>query len=503
MDRGIDSERGSAAISEIINANQWHFSHISKAVAVALANLEAHGYPEPLIVPEPEKCVDCFQRGSHLPACALSSGPKAPIPDVPGWMGPAMNGKSESDDQVMTCLECGDVPFRWKPSPEAGPFWRCSECGEPHRFPPEKHVASWDNPPPCICGCDVVEGGSAFARMVCEGCRRTVRRPLESTDQGVDAKALVLAAWTEGKGSAGEVYYVESEIKGLGVDWSYHEDEPRVESEPAEPVLTTSAGVGSVTVDTGTGKAYVNGEEVTPLPRGNYTASPEWTDSLQPTLMTGDQLDTVGRLYGLERLDSFGGNYGMPEPDEDYRSRLSAALTESPRLEPCVVKASPWPCKCGAGVPTLQNGLDASGEVRWWIHCPDGVNCPNYATSRDRDVTLMDWNRVHGVQPKGETPGRTELGLALDRVFPGPFLLPNGERAPILQDVRPLEPTWDNPGPCVCGETDPGEFSYYPYVPSAPSLFAQIEHQECRRRIRRSTKAEVLSAWVNGEADHE
>lgn len=34
-------------------------------------------------------------------------------------------------DQVMTCDHgCGSVPHRWRPSPEAGPHWRCSECGD-------------------------------------------------------------------------------------------------------------------------------------------------------------------------------------------------------------------------------------------------------------------------------------------------------------------------------------------------------------------------------------
>ena len=34
-------------------------------------------------------------------------------------------------DHLMDCPTCGVVPHRFQPSPEAGPFYRCSECGEP------------------------------------------------------------------------------------------------------------------------------------------------------------------------------------------------------------------------------------------------------------------------------------------------------------------------------------------------------------------------------------
>jgi hypothetical protein len=34
-------------------------------------------------------------------------------------------------DQEMWCKNCCKMlPCRWSPSPDAGPFWRCSECGE-------------------------------------------------------------------------------------------------------------------------------------------------------------------------------------------------------------------------------------------------------------------------------------------------------------------------------------------------------------------------------------
>ena len=34
-------------------------------------------------------------------------------------------------DQDMWCSSCHKMlPCRFRPSPEAGPYWRCSECGE-------------------------------------------------------------------------------------------------------------------------------------------------------------------------------------------------------------------------------------------------------------------------------------------------------------------------------------------------------------------------------------
>jgi hypothetical protein len=35
-------------------------------------------------------------------------------------------------DRIMRCKAHGAVTHRWWPSPEAAPFWRCSECGEPY-----------------------------------------------------------------------------------------------------------------------------------------------------------------------------------------------------------------------------------------------------------------------------------------------------------------------------------------------------------------------------------
>jgi hypothetical protein len=50
------------------------------------------------------------------------------------------------EDRLFDCTgqRCGRVPHRWRPSPEAGPGWRCSECGElRERNPLECVCAFW------------------------------------------------------------------------------------------------------------------------------------------------------------------------------------------------------------------------------------------------------------------------------------------------------------------------------------------------------------------------
>lgn len=49
-----------------------------------------------------------------------------------GQVGPATRAALASlQDQTMFCAVChGERPHRFRPSPEAGPYWRCSECGE-------------------------------------------------------------------------------------------------------------------------------------------------------------------------------------------------------------------------------------------------------------------------------------------------------------------------------------------------------------------------------------
>jgi hypothetical protein len=40
-------------------------------------------------------------------------------------------GKSTRPDVDLNCKTCGVQPHRFQPSTEAGPYWRCSVCGEP------------------------------------------------------------------------------------------------------------------------------------------------------------------------------------------------------------------------------------------------------------------------------------------------------------------------------------------------------------------------------------
>jgi len=38
-------------------------------------------------------------------------------------------------DMDLNCETCGVTPHRFRPSPEAGPHWRCSSCGEVAKWP--------------------------------------------------------------------------------------------------------------------------------------------------------------------------------------------------------------------------------------------------------------------------------------------------------------------------------------------------------------------------------
>jgi hypothetical protein len=69
-------------------------------------------------------------------------------------------------DALLCCMGngCGVVPHRRQPSPEAGPAWRCSGCGEPRSGPtaaePALSRAGEHNPPS-----DGVKVGDAFRRV--------------------------------------------------------------------------------------------------------------------------------------------------------------------------------------------------------------------------------------------------------------------------------------------------------------------------------------------------
>jgi hypothetical protein len=63
--------------------------------------------------------------GPPLPAVTLY-GPLTAMPaGEQGGAGP------RDDDAILACAQgCGSTPHRFRPSPEAGPHWRCSECGD-------------------------------------------------------------------------------------------------------------------------------------------------------------------------------------------------------------------------------------------------------------------------------------------------------------------------------------------------------------------------------------
>jgi hypothetical protein len=85
---------------------------------------------------------------------------------------------AEYPDRPMVCRDCGETPHRYAPSPDAGPFWRCSECGE--------ITAPWVagaqvNPPKCDLISSLLEavravGHPVFLQIMPDGCvlvRRT------------------------------------------------------------------------------------------------------------------------------------------------------------------------------------------------------------------------------------------------------------------------------------------------------------------------------------------
>lgn len=243
MDHGIDSERGSEAIVTIINANGWHSRHVSKAVEVALVNLEAHGYPEPYEPPPPELCINC--RTPKYP-CACGCFPIKPSipPDVPGWMGASKGPSTEGDPIGKSTLDwlaanlpgapkavddsgptkpvnchCGGTDIRVLFDADSGNRWgvKCWSCrmgvtgtidgtrGRALELWAEQQqlTPSWDNPGPCVCGGTVLDkwdgsdGGGAYIRCSYHegGCGRHREKP---------TMALALAAWVNREADKGE-----------------------------------------------------------------------------------------------------------------------------------------------------------------------------------------------------------------------------------------------------------------------------------------------------------
>ncbi len=521
--RDIDPER---MISQIEHVALTRPIDRAAAFDVVLDRLNARGYPEPLIVPDVEKCPCCYTPKTPCDCGAFPVAPEVP-PDVPGWMGAMASGPSTEGDPIdRAALDA--LPVLLEQPPIEGRVFP--------NFDPEKHVVSWDNPPPCTCG-SVQTTAYDHPALSCLVCNRWTSVRIEDLKASLDTdwRALVLAAWTEGKGKAGEVYYVESEPG----DWADFDEQVsstcphvvygvchdcqeknRVESEPAEPVCV---------IQTKDGDTYVNG------------------DPWEPTRLSGKQLDQMGVLYGLERLVSFDGNYRGGESDEDYRQRLTDCLTGQLRPEPHVPLALvagvddhpfPWPCKCGAGVMEVLPKRDKDGDLLGC--CPA---CDRRVYGANRSTLTENWNRNFGVQPKGETPGQVEEWGPWEVMHRGELItMPPPDRChcgavaavaivpsekfpleiscnqcgtgqtqgPVLPSTvwqwndyhrdwpapsKTPEPTWDNPGPCVCG----GE--------ARRQVFGDMHGLKCiecgKGTGAHFSRETVLSAWVNREADHE
>jgi hypothetical protein len=92
------------------------------------------------------------------------------------------------EDLSLRCMGngCGVVPHRRQPSPEAGPAWRCSECGEPRSAPkaaePALSRSGEHNPPSDDVKPAAVAIGDTFRRwgVVYEVTRNPKGEPCES-----------------------------------------------------------------------------------------------------------------------------------------------------------------------------------------------------------------------------------------------------------------------------------------------------------------------------------
>lgn len=223
----IDIDRVKAAVEQYMQHEDMHLTW--QACEVIQARIEAHQYPEPYVVPEQEKCINCFQpKDQHLPQCGLGSNA-----DVPGWMKGEEVKKEEVPEEKLEepwpcrCGAGGPKVIH----PEPGQVWAQLECtcgarcyyknfatatkqwNKHNGVQPE---GSWDNLPPCSCGhtdLDVHNEGVS-SQITCKRCKRFVCASLTNVrDQGERFRKLVLKVWMEGKGEAGKIYYVENGTK--------------------------------------------------------------------------------------------------------------------------------------------------------------------------------------------------------------------------------------------------------------------------------------------------
>lgn len=218
----MDIDRIKAAVEQHMQDNGNYLTW--EACNVIQARIDYHGYPEPYVVPEQEKCINCFQpKDNHLPQCGLGSNA---VPDVPGWMG---EEKAQRRKQVKTKVQEKTEERAWPcrcgagapevTYPEPGKVWaqlKCT-CGARCYYKNfadatkqwNKHngvqpEGSWYNLPPCTCGSELIGTNSITGTICCNDCERYLMRVCASTCLDQIAKA-----WAEGKGKRGEVYRVE------------------------------------------------------------------------------------------------------------------------------------------------------------------------------------------------------------------------------------------------------------------------------------------------------
>ncbi len=409
---GVDYERVDFELTTLMKFGLFHT--LLEATNIIVNRLEDHGYPEPHEPPPPPKlpkCLCCYRAKVDCTCGIPWFGKPKPVPDVPEWMrlpkvDPEKNAeesKAKVEPTLLPC-KCGAGLPRLKDDSRSfgGKVHRsimkvhrsvvvacvrdaASGCGRSYRDEKKSEASrgwnkehgvqpkagpSWDDPPPCSCGqVDPVSQRAilTFDSILCKACFRQVRG---------SGRALVLQAWTEGRGKSGKVYYVDSEG----------------EEQPAEPETEEKpqAKVGRWS------------------PRGTS----EWV----------------------------------------FRNMLMPPLR---------------PCRCGGPVWSIAVTMDGPDDMI--IRCNrkectrilEGPLCPD---------TVEKWNTW---QTDDSSPQYDSMVIV-----PG------------------AEATWDNPGPCTCGESE-----NIARMRDTPFTFLSLYCQSCGRRVERPTRSEVLTAWKAGEVD--
>lgn len=475
----MDIDRVKAAVERYMqDEDMWT---TWEACSVIQARIEAHQYPEPYVVPEQEKCINCFQpKDQHLPQCGLGSNA-----DVPGWMmdesiESAKQEKAERRKQLKGKIQDKLHENR----AEQGKIWpcRCNAGGLPiesykdgwYRFDckscttnasAETRVASikgwnqccgkrpessWDNLPPCTCGSEQVGTNSITGTICCNDCERYLMRVCASTclDQ-------IASAWAEGKGKRGEVYRVEIDHEpahkegrlisaaSIGIE-SKHEPAPH----PAAYFDSDHRGTidpNSTICGCGNEAMWdlLGGREDYKLICANYVSCHRQTASYQSPEAAREEWSDV-RLSGLT---------DKAEIDSDHRRTVDPT---SPA------------CGCGQGA--------------MWAACTDRREYKLICES-------LLCRRKTSLHPSPEAAREEWKSL---NQFDQSANLANGPKGKNDQ-----LPTWDDPGPCRCG--------WDKHFRGAGDRGAHIgcRRHGCNRTVMRSDKVTTLAAWIDGETSNE